>query len=113
MLPFLSFRVLVYKLPFDVFFGRLDFGIKIERIFSLLFFENFLNLSDFSVGFILDLSIKFFILDCGVLRIPRFTSHYRCWVAVSIQKLERKTILGNKPTRIVSGWLCFIVNFER
>ena len=28
VLPFLPFRVLVYKLSYDVFFGRLEFEIK-------------------------------------------------------------------------------------
>jgi hypothetical protein len=32
VLPFLPFRVLVYKLSYDVIFGRLEFEIKIERI---------------------------------------------------------------------------------
>ena len=33
LFPSLGFRVLVYKLSYDVIFGRLDFEIKIERIF--------------------------------------------------------------------------------
>ena len=103
VLPFLPFRVLVYKLSYDVIFGDLNLKLKLRELFSLLFFENFLNLSDFSVAFILDLSIKFFILDCGVLIIPRFTSLYRCWVAVSIRKPEHRTVLDIKPTRIVSN----------
>ena len=36
VLPFLPFRVLVYKLSYDVIFGRLDFEIKLREL-SFLF----------------------------------------------------------------------------
>ena len=36
VLPFLSFRVLVYKLPYDVIFGDLILKLKLREFFSFV-----------------------------------------------------------------------------
>ena len=52
-----------------------DFSKKVNSFFGSL--TNYSNLSESSVEFKIDLSIKPFILDCGVFNIPRFLLRYK------------------------------------
>ena len=57
------------------------FSKKVNSFFGSL--TNYSNLSESSVEFKTDLSIKPSILDCGVFNIPRFLLRYKQRVAVT------------------------------